>query len=801
MPEDTSEFGASINVAPRAENSGNKETDDDTPVSSPYDPTPENKNRVSERIDKRLGVDKFTRSQFERAWFRNIAFRAGQQDIIYDQGRFRIKQLPPWYPKVQTNKFGEKARDLISAILTGRVPIKYFPATDNPEDQGTADVGERVREVVYTEAKIDDKELELANWFILTGNAFLIPYYDYDKKFGEMSAPKLECPTCGKTFGAQDLEDAGVDENAPMCPNCAQTTGVQSPLVPSTETELLPIGSLCADPCSPFEIRADSRIRNYRDWTWYIRQRRYDVSLMKEKYNYEGGPEDRDEPGGSLSQHYLDILAQINNTFDPQFTVMGNTSGSSKMPKVTVYEYYQLPDDDFPEGLRAVRIGSGVQNVVEMGPLPTEYGAGVRKGQKFLNIIHFRAEEIPGRLWGSTPLDDAIPLQLFRNVVERVIKLETQRMANSIWLDPKGSNVQLYNGEPGWICKYNPMTLGGTTPIKPERLAPQLQHLAMLIELLKYIDDSIERVTGTFFLQGGDAPSGVTAASALALLDERAKKAMSPLVRQWAKAFLAFDEIALELARQNWTDGRIRVIAGRNKKWQTSSFMAADLQGAVNMEIDYQSMFPKSNATERAEIQQLVQGGILSGQDPQEKVQILKKFGLMSMMGSLDIDIEEAQKENAGFMKMGEKALELVPLVQNSLIHFIEHCDFCKTDEFKELPPDQKQMMYAHIQAHAVDMGERRALFAEMQLNPDAPEAMEIGTGAAQAALQGAGQVMGPGATAGNAAGSMTPGAGGPPRPGKPKGTTGNGPNQDQAQAARAAQPIPDVGAGVFPTQ
>jgi hypothetical protein len=779
----------------------------------PYALTPENKEKVNSRIEKRLKADRFTRSQFEWEFFRNLCFAAGQHDIVRFRGVVRLRKAPDWYPRTFTNKFAEKYRDLLSALLQGRVPIRYLPATDNPEDQGTADVGERVREVIYSEAKIDSKENELGSWFVLTGNAFLVPYYDYDPKYGEEEVPKVECATCGTAYGAAEVAENDVDEDNPVCPECEEM-GVDSALTASpTETELLPIGSLCVDVCSPFEIRGDTRVRDYHDWTWFIRLRRYDSSFAKEKWNYQSADSDNDAAGESTF-HYLDVLSQISDSFNPQFGMnAASGGGGDKIPKVTAFEFYELPTADYPEGLCVKRLGNASEGIVELGPLDTEFGAGIRKGKKFLPLAFLGAEVQPGRFWRKSPLSDAIPLQTFRNMVERAIKLEFQRMANSIWLNPKGSGVTQFTGESGQIFTYNPLTLGGTTIAKPERLPPQLNHLQMMVEMLKFIDDAIERVTGTYFLQGGDAPPGVTAASALSLLDERAKKAMSPLVREWAKGFLDFDQIALEIARKHWTDQRIRTICGRNMKYQTASFTSADLQGAVNMDIDYESMFPKSHASEMAEIQQLIQGMVINPQDQQQKFQILKAAGQTKLLGSIDLDIEQAQKEQANFIK-GQPP-QLVPLVQNSLIHFIEHCDFAKTDEFDELPEQQKDIWYAHIQATCVDMGERRALFAEMQLNPDAPEASEIGTGAAQAAMQGAAQVMGPqtgqpqpGQTMPGTQPGSQAGSGGPSRPSPRKGTTGNGPNQQRAMNVRGAgttnaprPQLPDIAASVLPTQ
>src|SRR5690348_6997774 len=175
---------------------------------NPYDLTdPEVLEKINSRIEKKLRADRFTRSQFEWEWFRNICIAAGQHDIVRFRGVVRLRKAPDWYPRTYTNKFAEKYRDLLSALLTGRVPIRYLPATGNPEDQGTADVGERVRDVIYSEAKIDGKENEIGTWFVLTGNVFLVPYYDYDEKYGTEEVPKLECQTCGNTYGAEDVAD------------------------------------------------------------------------------------------------------------------------------------------------------------------------------------------------------------------------------------------------------------------------------------------------------------------------------------------------------------------------------------------------------------------------------------------------------------------------------------------------------------------------------------------------------------------------------------------------------------------
>lgn len=704
---------------------------DSAEAKDPY----ENLEEISKRIDNVLSVDKFQRTLFESEWFRNVLFYVGQQWIIREKQRWRPKALPLWYPKAQTNKFAEKANDLISTIMQGRAPIRYVPATGDPEDAATAEVGERVREVIYSEAKIDDKEAELATWLVLTGNVFLIPYYDLDEKHGMSTLPMNRCNLCQSVAGASDLA-----ETQGMCPTCQDLGHASTSFSPATDptgapmVEQFPVGALSADIVSPFEIRLDHRITTFDEQRRFVRVRRYDLDYAKEKW-----PDYKDQISASgeadNSEYYLDVLSQVTGSFGASGSTGSGSAapGDKKKPKVTVYELFDLPSEEFSEGIKAVRIGQSASTVVEAGPLPSKYGAGVRQGQYFLPLVHFGFDTIPGRLWKKTRMDDLIPLQIFRNTIEANLRLTIQRMGNGIWLNPKGSGADIITGEPGQNLTYNPVSLGGTSFAKPERVPAELSNIQPLIIMINKIDDSMERVAGTFFLQGGDTPPGVTAASALAYLGERAQKSMSPFVREWAKGWKRFEELALEIARENWDDERIRVIAGKNKKWQVEKFASASLQGAVNMEIDYQSMFPKSQATERATLSQLVQFGIINPQDPEQNYRILQKFGQTDMKGSVDLDMQEAVKESDRFLTKDEQP-ELVPMVQNSVVHLMQHNDFAKTDEFKELEPAKKQMWYAHIQATVADIVARQVAFSSIGVDPNNPALSEMGSAEAQAA-------------------------------------------------------------------
>ena len=748
---------------------------------------------ISDRIDKCLRADAFSRVFFENNWARNIFFYAGAQWLRKVNGRYERRNLPAWFPRAQTNKLAEKANDLITQLLQGgRVPITYTPATDDPADTGTAEVGERIREVMYAEASCDEKAHPIASWLVLTGNCFGIPHYDMDEKHGTVAVPMQQCGACGVQSPPETIQP-----DAPVCPACGspQLAPAMDPADPTGKTPIIaeeyPIGAIQLEVAGPFEIRGDHRITDVRDWQKFVHQKKYDLNWAKEKWSdFKDAIEPDSGASSDTAQYFMDLFANLTPDFAFGAGLSANGSTAAKYPKVTAYCYRELPSEDYPKGIYAIRLGRNPQAMVEAGPLPTTYGAGVKKGKRFLPLIHWGGNIVPGRLWRKTSIDDLITLQVFRNMIEANIRLSIQRMGNAVWLDPKGSGVDIITGEPGQHIRYNPVSVGGTQFAKPERVPADLNNLGGLTMMLKIIDDAMERVSGTFFLQGGNAPPGVTAASALAYLGEKGQQSLSTLRTGWAQGWAEFDKMGLEIARENWDDNRMRAVAGKNRKWQVEKFSKADIQGAVNIIVDWNALAPKSNATERATIGQLVQLGFVNPQDEEMQIQVLKKFGSSDLKGSLDIDIQDAAKEQDRFLT--EKIMPQVrPFVDNSTVHLREHVDFAKTDEFRELPDDQQQAWIGHITNTVLDITTRRMMLTQAGLDPDVPALAEVPSAAAKVAADAAAQAQ---AEAAQQNGGVPNGAQGPDPRLNPDGT--------QPQPAPEDQQAPDIAAaGVAPPQ
>jgi len=345
-----------------AGNAGDLGPNDELRPIDPYDLNDEKALQlIKDRIERSLRIDGVYRNYFERDWFRNILFFAGKQWIIFDNQnrRWRQKRLPLWFPTPITNKYAEKTNDLVTVLVADRPPINHLPATDNEDDIATAEISQRMRDVMYEEADVDSFEEELASWVVLTGNCFLVPYYDYSPEYGTRTVEEQD-PTTGE-------------------------------MVEKT----YPIGALKTDVVSPFEIRIDPRIRDIRKHKWYTRIATWSVEEAKEKWPEHAQMINADKEE-NLGQIYLDALAYLSTSFGGTSILgSGATSNDSRNPRTSIYEYHELPQENFPGGLRAIRVGK-MGPVVEAGPLPDEWGAGKTKGRKFLNLVMFGFDTVPG---------------------------------------------------------------------------------------------------------------------------------------------------------------------------------------------------------------------------------------------------------------------------------------------------------------------------------------------------------------------------------------------------------------------
>ena len=605
-----------------------------------------------------------SRWEFERPWYENIMMYLGKQWWDYDRrlGVFRPRLMKPWVPKPVTNMLAATADSIISTVGKIDPQVDFRPATNQQEDITTAEICGRVLEIAKEEVDFEQIRYELVPWVVLTGNGFLYQYYSKSREYGMVKIPNQMCTLCG-----QESSPAEIQSNQGMCPKC----GANQQFTPGQTFEEYPKGKLVAEVLSPFEIYADMEAGRIELSPYVMRVRSWNIQHAKNLWP-EKATEMKADSRGDMTQMYLERLAYTGSSkADTALSGYGGAAG--KDPRVTIYEVYIRPTQELPDGLYAVMAGD---LLVEKGPIPYHDS----EGNPIIPITHFKYKQVPGRLWGKTPIDDLVPKQRQRNELESFIMLIINRMAAPGWFLPINSGAANMSGEPGWVQEINTAATGGALPIAQQGVNIPVS----VTNLLEKYDSEFEELGKTFNIIKGEAPRGVSAYSALQLLDERGQAGFADIFLNFQFGWKRWAGYVLDIFREYANDDRIRAFTDEVGKWAIEKFRGSDLTGKVNVSVETGILAPRSQVARRAVIEQALNLGIMNPQDPQVSYQILRMFGIPELApGDLDIDIKEAAWENDMLLQTGQ--IRPPKNYDNHLVHAESHRKFLLSPKFKEL--------------------------------------------------------------------------------------------------------------------
>lgn len=655
------------------------------------------------------------REQITRPAWRNILFYRGHQWIRWDrvQNRFRPASLPKGTPKPVTNLFASTMDAVHSVFARIEPQLNFRPAhTDEPEDLASAEVASRVIQTVESEVSVRRLRQELAPWVGLTGGAWIETGYDPDPRHGTRDLQVDSCPAC------QHVQPPG----APMCEGC----GVVGPMQPDTLT--VPLGKMYADVVPIFEMFYDAAITDCTRHRALLREKAVDVDESKERWPAFRDQIAPDVASGPGEGWYMSSLATLGPALDEQTSARWMQAGSQSIQntKCTERWYSQLPDATYPRGLLAVVVGRRL--VVHAGPLPytrlTERGTQ----EPFLNYVFFPQKMVPGSANPKTVADDLAVKQAQRNRWESIIEACGMRVGSPVWLRPRGSNAVNLTGEPGQVVDYNSLGPGN---LKPERI-PGQGLPGSFMEFIVMIDKAFEEIAATFDVIKGARPEGVSAGIALQILQERGMSRYGSLFILWETAWAEWATQALEIFRAFGTEERVLKIQGPDGAWEVQKFMGSDLTGALDVIAEAGSSMPRSTLLDRAEMEQLVQLGVLNPQDPETQFKFLQVYGRTNLLPSMKADTKNAAIENEQFLALArdpmlatitdaeEAALEtmqwleivqilkgrgievpeVLPAIDGHAIHSREHGTWCKQQTFRTLPKLVRLVASKHKEYH-----------------------------------------------------------------------------------------------------
>lgn len=583
---------------------------------------------------------------YERIWWRTILYLVGRQWIYYDaqRGQWADKRLAKWIPRPVTNKIMETAESIFSVFCSTDLGAKCRPRGGDPKSEITADIADRLEPAIREEHSFDDVIALSDFWLIATGNTFLHLWFDKRSDSVSEVVPYERCQACNAVSSPDTLQAMGG-----ACPKCGMRA-FQQAMDEQGQPVGLPItgGRGRTDVCSPFEIAVPAGFDRFEDITRLIRVRwrtkswieAHRPDLMK-ALKFETTPTDR-----SL-QLFKAIAVQSDGSFS-QLSGLGSGSSGGSSEGISEYELWEKPSKDYPDGLLMRAYGDEGAEVLDdpeqglPGPLPYHD----EKGHPWFPWTHAVYRRIGGRIWGQSPLEPAITKQDQLNQLDAMILLAVQRMANPVWLEPKGAEVKKFTGEPGLVVRYNPLIAAGGA--KPERI-PGENVPPSIMALREQLIGDIEALTGTSDVLKGQRPPNIEAFSALQLLVERSQSRFNPVLKSRGKLYRGWYEMALHLEREFGPKDRIWTSMGPNRGWAVAHFQNADLQSGVDVIIEDGSETPKTSLGNRAAVEQLNQLGFLDRQDPEQRYTVLKLFGRTDLVPSLDANVADALREQDEF--------------------------------------------------------------------------------------------------------------------------------------------------------
>lgn len=456
-------------------------------------------------------------------------------------------------------------------------------------------------------------------------------------------------------------------------------------------------GEIRVDVMSPFDVLLDDSAQVFEDCQYAFCIHPMSPDEIQERY------------GVRLSAN------AVNRYPDEQLPgAFGNLEAKTQENVRIVYYGYFLPGPKYPDG-RFVVFTKNPSIVLYDAPWPYPF--------EQLPLIKFPGLRVPGQLWDTSVVEQAIPLQKELNrTLSQMIEYKNLTLKPQM-LAPVGSLRQRVTDEPGAIFEYNPVAGKVPEAIPIPSLPPYV------FEHLQDLGVRLKDVFGLNEIMDGKVPPNVEAGVAIDLLQESATDRLAPQIMLMERAMERAGNLMLQMAQKYYQEPRMLVITGSGSKPKVERFDDADLIQGVQVKVEAGSGLPRTRAGRQARVMQMLQMGILS---PTKAYKYLDMADFKGVQMQFEADEEQALREHDKLMDGGiineqaanqaqqdlmmqmmqnpdqpidpqllQRSVEagLEPLAyENKAVHLDAHAAFMKSAEFEMMPPEVKAQFYKHFE-------------------------------------------------------------------------------------------------------
>lgn len=615
-------------------------------------PTTGKKPTSVQDLDKLLSQAKGLQSRFQPTWYLNCTYYMGEQWMFWNHSRLDRPKLEPWRLTLTDNRIIGIVRTELAKMTKQKPTWMVVPTTAEDGDLQASKTGEKLLSFLWRHLTMRNKLIDALLWSRICGAGFWKVYWDSAK--GEKVTVVMD-----PEGNIAKNETTG----APLCPaDCPEG-------LPEGHTEkTLATGDVAIETVSPFEFFPDPLAKEIEDAEWCIQVTVKSPEYVKQHYGIEMEGDTEVAAGPAESRLF------------PSFQ-MGGASGYEG---VKLQEYWCRPCSKHPEGQRIVW-AKGKILCQEANPY------------RRLPFIMFKGIPVPGRFWPTSIVEQLRGPQTELNKTKSQIAENAQRIGNPALLASKQANVQ-YQGVPGERVDFDDTT--------PNAIPSYLQPPNMPQYVLQQQDRteaSMQDISGQHEVSSAQVPAGVTAASAINLLQEADDTRLGPSIYDMEEALGLAGSMLLELVARYWSSERTILIAGEDQAWDVMNFKGAALKENTHVEVQAGSAFPQSKAARQAAIQNVLSLALqYSGQplNPRDLRKVLRDYqagGLEALFGDMTADEGQINRENG---QMGQGIALPINSFDNQQAHIDGHTEFQKNAVYQMMPPPIHEIFEKHVAEH-----------------------------------------------------------------------------------------------------
>lgn len=611
------------------------------------------------------------RSWIERQWYINIAFFLGHQWLEWDatRGQLYRPNAPPWRVRLTANLLQGVSRKIVSTIMRQKPIWTVMPATGDQDDVVTARVSEKVLKYYWGgPLAADPKFHEAMMWMTTTGLGIWRLHWDATKS-SEL------------ILDAEDVEDENLKDKLQKLKKKGKNR--------------INLGEAVLEVKSPFQIDPDPWATSFEEVKWLL-----DTTMRPKQWLVDRYPEAEDIEADDVDElHHFekriqDLAGPNSSAFSSGRSSAGASHGQSDM--INVHEVWGLPFGKFHRGIYAVVAGDRVLDVRK-----NQFRAN---GEVVLPYSFFEEIRVPGRLWPTCALEQAVSLQAEYNQGRSQVIESRNQMGKPKWLVPKGANLGDYalTSEPGEVVEHT----FGHAPVAwtPPPLPPYV------LRTLELTRSDIQDVTQIHDVTQGKQPGSVRSGKAINSLAEQDLSILAPTISGIEYQLMRFGSMHLELVSRKVKEPRILKITGKNSFYEVTQFKGSDLVGERNKDkpginyfdvrVSLGSQMPLTPDGRRAFISELTQAGILDAKEDKRRILELLEIGSEEpLYDDVRLDITNQRQEIRIIME-NEIPMQ-VQTYDEDLIHLETLDNFQKTPEYARNRTDATDaIMEDHRQQH-----------------------------------------------------------------------------------------------------